>query len=194
MRKGRNAGPSGSRDLRPRNKTPRGCPRGTESAARRLPAFRKNAPRGYRAENRNAGPSGSTRPSVLKQAPAVARRAPKAPQGDFRPSKTKRPRAVYPGGACRIRRLRTYDQRAKSSRAPQGFLRVIVRVLLIRSMVSNVPYGGRQVKRLQTPFPRPGVTPVTPSCAFTRISKQRWMRGLRSKSCGSVLVEMSTTS
>jgi hypothetical protein len=86
------------------------------------------------------------------QAPAAtAGPGPKAPQANFGFKKTKprtvlpgrkrrrgisapkktKPRTVLPGGACRIRCFSTCDQRAKSSRAPLGFLRMIVRVLAV---------------------------------------------------------------
>jgi hypothetical protein len=51
------------------------------------------------------------------------------------------------GEACWIRCFSTYDQRAKSSRAPPpGFLRMIVRVFIGRNMGSTLPYVSPPVK------------------------------------------------
>src|ERR1700733_14766867 len=83
-----------------------------------------------------------------------------------------------PGGASWIRCFSTYDQRATSTRAPpQGFF-VIVRFFVVRNMSPTLPDAGRQVKG---PY-------------RTRTSKHRWIRGLLSKSVGSVFAEMSRTS
>jgi hypothetical protein len=66
--------------------------------------------------------------------------------GDFRPIKTKRPRTVYWAGPFGFRCFSTCDQRAKSSRAPPGFLRVIVRFFDMENIRLTLPYGARQVK------------------------------------------------
>ena len=83
-----------------------------------------------------------------------------------------------PAGPLGIRCFSIYDQRATSTRAPpQGFF-VIVRFFVVRNISPTLPDAGRQVKG---PY-------------LARTSKHRWIRGLRSKSLGSVFAEMSRTS
>jgi hypothetical protein len=98
--------------------------------------------------NINPGLTAPTSTGLLFAAPAYANhqwtRSLKAPQAHS--THKKRPRAAcYRRGLLDFV-LSTYDQRAKSSRAPpQGFF-VIVRFFVVMNMNSTLPDVGRQVK------------------------------------------------
>jgi len=102
---------------------------------------------------------GGRRISALKNKGPARFPGPKAPQANSAPKKQNPAR--FPGRGLSDSLLSTADQRAKSSRAPLGFLRVIVRFLVGWNMIRTLPYAGRQVKRDYRLFPSPGVIRIT---------------------------------
>jgi hypothetical protein len=132
---------------------------------------------------------GGRRISALKNKGPARFPGPKAPQANFGPKKTK-PRAVSRAGPVGFAAI---DRRSAREvlQSPAGLLEGD-RALFGR--LEHDPNATLRRAASKAGLPLVSVPRGDTYHALTRTSKQRWMRGLRSKSCGSVFVEMSTTS
>jgi hypothetical protein len=182
-------------------------PKGLTVPPGRNAAQKHNTP--HRFPGRNADPSGRQanfgskkhRPRTVSRAKSAPGQfgskkqnparfpGPKAPQANFGPKKTK-PRAVSRAGPVGFAAI---DRRSAREvlQSPAGLLEGD-RALFSR--LEHDPNATLRRAASKAGLPLVSVPRGDTYHALTRTSKQRWMRGLRSKSCGSVFVEMSTTS